>query len=195
MKASVYIASSVDGFIATPTGDVSFLEELQPPNPDEGDLGFAKFLASVDVLIMGRKSFEKVVSFGRELWAYGDTRVVVWSRGKVDIPEHLQTTVSYSSLCPKDIIAQLEQEGCTHAYVDGGTTIQRFLEEGLIDELKLTRVPVLLGAGIPLFSNAGNKFALQHLETKAYSNGMVTTSYRVLNNETARETARDERTD
>jgi dihydrofolate reductase len=140
-------------------------------------------LASIDVLILGRKSFDKVVSFGRELWAYGDTRVIVWSRReKVDIPEHLNLTVSYSSLCPKDLVSQLEQEGHKHAYVDGGETIQRFLQDGLIDELQLTRVPVLLGAGIPLFSDAGSKLALKHLETKAYSNGMVTTSYRVLNN-------------
>jgi dihydrofolate reductase len=180
LKASAYIASSVDGFIATPTGDISFLEGY------EGDLGgFATFLASVDVLIMGRKSFDKVVSFGRDLWAYGDTRVIVWSRGKADIPEHLQTTVSCSSLCPKDLISQLEQEGYKRAYVDGGETIQRFLEEGLIDELQLTRIPVLLGAGIPLFSNTGRRIALKHLATNAYSNGMVMTSYRVLsNNET-----------
>jgi dihydrofolate reductase len=131
---------------------------------------------------MGRKSFDKVVSFGRELWAYGDTRVIVWSREKVDIPEHLHLTVSYTSLCPKELLSQLEQEGHKHAYVDGGMTIQRFLQDGLIDELQLTRVPVLLGAGIPLFSNAGRKLALEHSETKAYSNGMVTTSYRVLNN-------------
>jgi dihydrofolate reductase len=123
LKASAYIASSVDGFIATPTGDISFLEGY------EGDLGgFATFLASVDVLIMGRKSFDKVVSFGRDMWAYGDTRVIVWSRGKADIPEHLQSTVSCSSLCPKDFISQLEQEGYKRAYVDGGETIQRFLE-------------------------------------------------------------------
>jgi dihydrofolate reductase len=178
LKASAYIATSVDGFIATPTGDISFLEGF------EGDLGgFATFLASVDVLIMGRKSFDKVVSFGSDLWAYGDTRVIVWSRGKADIPVYLQTTVSCSSLSPKDLISQLEQAGYKRAYVDGGETIQRFLQDGLIDEIQLTRIPVLLGAGIPLFSNTGRKLNLKHLTTNAYSNGMVMTSYRVLNND------------
>jgi dihydrofolate reductase len=132
---------------------------------------------------MGRKSFDKVVSFGTDLWAYGDTRVIVWSRGKANIPEYLQTTVSCSSLSPKDLISQLEQEGYKRAYVDGGETIQCFLEDGLIDEIYLNRIPVLLGAGIPLFSNTRRKLNLKHLTTNAYSNGMVMTSYSVLNND------------
>jgi len=177
MKGSVYIAVTVDGFIATPDGDVSFLEEF--PSPEGDDMGFSDFLESIDVLIMGRKTFEKVMSFGPDMWAYGKTRVIVWSRSKSEIPYHLQETVTCSSLSPTDLFTKLEDDGHKHAYVDGGLTIQKFLEANLIRELKLTRVPLLLGGGIPLFGKLPKPTTLQFVESKSYVNGMVTTTYRV----------------
>ena len=170
----------MDGFIATPDGGIDFLDEFQQTNDDDDDFGFADFMASVDVLVMGRKSFEKVVSFGKDMWAYGTTPVVVWSRGQVAIPEYLAETVTASSLSPRDLFDLLEAQGHKHAYIDGGITMQTFLEAGLIQELKLTRVPILLGEGIPLFSNAGRKIPLNHVETKAYANGMVMLTYHII---------------
>ena len=197
MQGSVYIAVTVDGFIATPDGGVDFLNNLPPlpendiDNDNDNDMGFADFLASVDVIIMGRKSFAKVLSFGADAWAYGTTPVVVWTRRRQQppdeqIPEFCRDTVSWSQLPPTALMQQLYAKGHRRAYIDGGTTIQHFLREHLIQELILTRVPILLGDGISLFGinkqqqlGDGENVNLRHVETKSYANGLVKTHYRV----------------
>ena len=177
MKASINIALSVDGMIAERDGGIDWLNNQ--PSIDGEDMGFQAFLDSVDVMIMGRNTFEKVVSFGPDAWAYGDMPVVVLSRGTVQIPKHLQKTVSSSSLEPKDLVAKLEGEGYEHAYVDGGYTIRQFMKQGLIQHLTLTTVPVILGDGISLFSDQGRS-DLELIESKAWSNGMIQNKYKVL---------------
>lgn len=192
MKGSVYIACTQDGFIATPDGSVGFLDQYNSPpakEDDEGtttdqvvdDMGFATFLESVDVIIMGRKSFEKVLSFGEGMWAYGKTPVVVWTRNKdsFEIPDFCREMVTCSSLVPTELMKLLEGKGHKHAYIDGGRTIQEFLRCGLVDELILTRVPLILGDGIPLFGNVGREVPLLHVRTSTYPNGLVMTKYRV----------------
>jgi dihydrofolate reductase len=181
MKGSVYIAVTVDGFIADAAGGVGFLDEF--PSSDGDDMGFGDFLASIDAVIMGRASFEKVLSFGRDMWAYGEKAVTVWTRrpDDLEIPEHLRGTVSASSLSPKELFSELEKKGHRHAYIDGGLTVRSFLEEDLVDEMQLTRVPLLLGRGIPLFgSGMERRIKLEHAKTQAYPNGMVTSCYRVI---------------
>ncbi len=133
MKASVYIAASLDGFIARKNGDLDWLPGSGDGAEDgggdnDGDLGYRDFLASVDVLVMGRHSFEKVLSFGQ--WPYQNKSVVVLSSKPVEIPGEIAATVQWRSLSPASLVAQLAEDGAQHLYVDGGKTIQGFLRAG-----------------------------------------------------------------
>jgi len=207
IQAIVQIAVTVDGLIAEPDGGVGFLDMYPACEGDNFD--FSGFLDSIDVIIMGRNTFDMVVSFGEDMYAYRDIKMVVCSRdpSRVVIPEFLRKTVSASCETPRKMLQRLEDDGFRRAYVDGGITIQRFLREDCIHRLILTRVPLLLGAGIPLFANgsvvAGNDSGdgndrgngsgsdkdgntvsvdptkLDHIETKTYQNGLVTTTYDV----------------
>jgi len=178
MKGSVYIATTLDGKIADPTGDVGFLGDYQ--SSADGDMGFGDFLASVDVIIMGRKSFEKVLDFGEEAWPYGSTEVVVWSRqGVHSIPAKLKKTVSWSNLSPRELFQELEDKGRKHAYIDGGYTVQSFLKAHLVHNIILTQVPMILGPGISLFSDE-NRCKLDLVKSEAYSNGLVQSTYKVM---------------
>jgi dihydrofolate reductase len=179
MKASVNIALTVDGFIATKDGGVDWLNE-QPVAEGE-DYGFQAFLSSVDIIVMGRNSFDKVMSFGPEAYAYGDTKLVVWTRdaSQVVIPDFLKQKVACCTLPPKELLEKLAEDGYSHAYIDGAKTIQMFLEAGLIHSMCLTRIPILLGEGISLFGTQG-QLGFKHIETKAYDNGFVTSIYDVL---------------
>jgi dihydrofolate reductase len=175
MKASVYIATSLDGFIAREDGALDWL-----PQPGEGsgdeDYGYDAFMATVDVIVMGRKSFEKVLTFGA--WPYVKP-VVVLSSGTVKIPEALKGSVELMSGSPAEIVASLSGRGVAHAYVDGGATIQNFIAAGLIQRLTITRIPVLIGRGIPLFGTVLRDVPLRHIQTRSYSSGMVQSEYAV----------------
>jgi dihydrofolate reductase len=175
MKRSVYIATSLDGYIARTDGGLDWLEH------DSGgdDYGFAAFMSSVDTIVMGRSTFEQVLTFGQ--WAYGERRFVVMSRTKktFDVPEVVTAQIEVSSLTPRDLVHSLESRGASHVYVDGGRIIQAFVADGLIDEIIITRVPVLLGSGIPLFGALEADVPLQHVTTKAFPSGMVQSSYRL----------------
>lgn len=174
MKASVYIAASLDGFIARENGDLDWLPGAAGEAGQE-DYGYQAFISTVDVLVMGRSTFEKVLTFGD--WPYTGKAVVVLSHGLLAIPEKLASGVEASSLAPRALLDELDRRGLRHAYVDGGRTIQGFLREGLIDELTVTTVPVLLGGGIPLFGPLTQDIRLRHLETRAYPNGLVQNRY------------------
>src|SRR5499426_1635756 len=143
MKASVFIATSLDGFIARANGAIDWL----PPGGGEPH-GYDEFMATVDALVIGRKTFETVLSFGQ--WPYGEKPVFVLSTRPLP-PAPPEAVVEHMSGEPAEIWSQLEARGIQHIYVDGGITIQRFLRSGLIQRLIVSRVPVLIGAGIPLF--------------------------------------------
>lgn len=177
VKASVYIATSLDGFIARKDGALDWLDEASTTVPEGEDCGFQAFMDSVDTLIMGRKTYEKVVSFGQ--WTYGQTPVVVLSRNSISFPSSLPDTLTHSSESPRDLLERLSNEGIKHVYVDGGTTIQGFLSGGLIDEITVTVIPVILGDGIPLFGPLDNDVNLTHLRTIAFDFGFVQTTYSV----------------
>jgi dihydrofolate reductase len=186
MKTSVYIATTLDGFIASPSGSIDFLNEYQTSaSPEEdGDMGFSSFLSSVDLLIMGRKTWDQVVEFGEEMWPYGQKDVWIWSRNaeRVVIPECRRGQACAYSLTSTKMMELAKEKGYTHIYVDGGTTIQEFQRGGFIDEYILSRVPLILGGGIPLFENqneAGAMKMMVHLETKSFSNGIVQSHYQV----------------
>ncbi len=173
MKASVFIGTSLDGFIARPDGTFDFLPE------DGGEPhGYNEFIASVDTIVIGRKTFETVLTMTP--WPYGDKRVVVLSSKPLDFSGVVGGRVEQMSGSPEDIVAKLAATGARHAYIDGGITIQRFLRAGLIQRLIITRVPVLIGDGIPLFGSVPRDIRLRHIATKSYSSGLVSSEYYVV---------------
>jgi dihydrofolate reductase len=169
MKASVFIATSLDGFIARANDDLDWL----PPDGGE-EHGYEAFMATVDALVIGRRTFEKVLTF--DTWAYGKKPVFVLSTRPI-APAPPGAVVERMSGTPDEIVSQLAARGVGHIYVDGGITIQRFLQAGLIQRLIITRIPVLLGDGIPLFGPLERDIVLQHVATRQYASGMVQSEY------------------
>ena len=177
MKASVYIATSLDGFIARVNGDLDWLTSGNDTQTNN-DYGYQAFMDSVDVIIMGSNTFEKVLTF--EGWPYSTKKVVVLSSRSLDIPTHLLKCVELLALSPESVIAHLQEQGANHLYIDGGQTIQGFLRAGLITELIITRIPILIGNGIPLFGDTNRDIRLTHLETRQFENGFVQSRYQPL---------------
>ncbi len=177
VKTSAFIATSLDGFIARTDGSIDWLEKANTCVPAGEDCGYKAFFDSVDVLVMGRNTFELALTFGT--WPHDDKRVVVLSGNAINIPQHLTATVSCKSASPGRLVARLSAQGAKHLYVDGGITIQRFLEAGLIDEMIITVIPVLLGTGKPLFGPLPKDVALTHISTKVFDFGFVQNRYRV----------------
>lgn len=177
-KASVFIATSLDGFIARPDGSIDWLNEANAAVPKGEDCGYAEFIEPIDVLVMGRNTFETVLTFDE--WPYENTRVVVLSSRPLSIPATLPGSVSASSESPGMLVERLAAEGARHLYVDGGITIQRFLAAGLIDDITITLIPVLLGRGRPLFGPIENDITLAHVATRTFDFGFVQVKYRVV---------------
>ena len=173
MKCSVFVGVSVDGFMARVDGGLDWLPA------DGGDPhGYDEFMASVDALVIGRNTYDIVLAFDR--WPYGDKPVFVLSSRALPAPppdavvQHLHGTAH-------DIVTELKSRGLQHAYIDGGITIQAFLRAGLIQRLIVTRVPVLIGTGIPLFGPTGHDIPLKHVATRHYPSGLVQSEYLVVN--------------
>jgi dihydrofolate reductase len=177
VKVTVFIATSLDGFIARKNGDLDWLPSPSDAVPGE-DHGYEALMRSVDALVMGRHTFEKVLTFAE--WPYGDKPVVVLSSRHLAIPAGIRTHVQSMSGPPCEIVASLAERGWRHLYVDGGVTIQRFLSEGLVHRLIIARIPVLIGQGIPLFGPLPHDFRLRHIATRQFSSGVVQTEYEVV---------------
>lgn len=175
MKCSVFVATSLDGFIARRDGSIDWLSKAAAEAPKGEDFGYQSFLASVDAIVMGRNTFEQVLGFDE--WPYGSRRVVVLSSRALDIPARLADRVSASSERPDDLVGRLSAEGARHLYIDGGATIQRFLAAGLIDDLTITLIPVILGDGRPLFGTLGGEISLKHVATRTFGIGFVQLVY------------------
>jgi dihydrofolate reductase len=173
MTVSVFVGASVDGFIARPNGDLDWL----PAGGGEPH-GYDEFVASVDALVIGRNTFEKVLTF--EAWPYGAKRVVVLSSRPVDLSAAVGGVVEQMAGSPAEIVSQLAASGVNHLYVDGGITIQRFLRAGLVQRLIITRVPVLIGEGVPLFGTLHRDMRLLHVATRHYPSGLVQSEYHVV---------------
>ena len=172
MKISVFCGTSVDGFLARPDGALDFL----PPGGGEPH-GYDEFIATVDTIVIGRKTFETVLGF--EAWPYGTKRVVVLSSSPLDLGGVRGGRVEQMGGAPADIVAELIATGTRHIYVDGGITIQGFLRAGLVQRLVVTRVPVLIGQGIPLFGSLPHDVRLRHVSTRHYASGLVQSEYEV----------------
>jgi dihydrofolate reductase len=173
MRLSVFCGVSVDGFLARPDDALDFLHP-----GEQAPHGFTEFLASVDAVVIGRRTFEVVLKLGH-LTLYGKKPVVVLSSRPLDFSSVTRGNVEQTSGEPSEIKKQLEARGFKHVYVDGGITIQRFLAAGCVDRLVITRVPVLIGAGISLFGPVPRDIWLRHVETRSYTGGLVQSEYEI----------------
>jgi dihydrofolate reductase len=170
MKASVFIATSLDGFIARENGAFDWL----PTDPEPH--GYDEFIASVDALVMGSKTFETVLAF-IDTWPYGTKPVIVLTSRPSEWKAPEGAICEFMSGSPREIVDRLTERGMNHLYIDGGVTIQRFLEAGLIQRMIITRVPVLLGSGIPLFGPLSRDVRVNHVATRSYPSGLVQSEY------------------
>ena len=177
LQSSVFIATSLDGYIARVDGALDWLDRANTRVPEGEDCGYNDFMASIDILVLGRKSFEKVLSFGA--WPYQDKPVIVLSSKAVNIPAEIAGTVSYSSESPQALYGRLAKTAVKRLYIDGGITIQRFLSAGLIDDITITVIPIILGSGRPLFDNVKNDISLRLSASKIYDFGFVQLTYHV----------------
>jgi len=184
MKCSVFIATSVDGFIAKEDGSVDWLQSSGKSDVnlgDQADMGMNDYMFSIDCMIMGRKCMDKISSMNLtpEQWPYGETRIIVLSNTITQAPENLKGKVEMYSGDLNALISKLESEGYSHAYIDGGTTIQSFINLKLINEITITRAPILLGTGKSLFGKTFKDIKLEQAKAIAFPNDFVQVNYLV----------------
>ena len=173
MSNIVYIATSLDGYIARKDGNLDWLMEI--PNPDNSDYGFQSFIDGVDGILMGRNSFETVVSFNQ--WPYTKP-VFILSNKLVSLPDGYQERAKIVNGEIKDILRSLRRKGIENLYIDGGKTIQSFLKQDLIDELIITRVPIILGSGFPLFVDMDIEIKFKLIDTEILNEDLVKSTYK-----------------
>jgi dihydrofolate reductase len=171
MKTTVYIGTSLDGFIARKDDDIDWLVKFQNPQVHQS---YKEFMDRIDAIVIGRGTFEKVLTFPE--WPY-EKKVFVLSNSVKLIPAALKDKLSILSMKPKELLAFLSNEGFLKIYIDGGKVIQDFLKEDCIDEMIITRVPVLIGNGISLFGTGDKDIQFEHRQTEVYSNGLVKSCY------------------
>jgi len=172
MRASVFVGTSLDGFIARANGAFDFL----PAGGGEPH-GYEEFMATVDAMVIGRKTYEIVL--GLDVWPYAATPVFVLSSQPLAAAP-VAASVERLSGPPTAIVSQLSARDLRHIYVDGGITIQEFLRAGVIQRIVITRVPVLIGSGIALFGHIARDIALRHIATQQYASGLVKSEYEVI---------------
>jgi dihydrofolate reductase len=172
MKNYVYIATSLDGFIADKEETLDWLPA--PTDDIDLEINFPEFIEMIDAIVMGKNTYKFVSGFGGE-WPYTKPVFVV-SNSIKEIPENLKEKVFLLKGPVKDIVANLHSKGFKNLYIDGGKNIQNFLQEELINELIITIIPVMLGEGIPLFSKLPNRLNYRCISSKV-SNGIVQNHY------------------
>ncbi len=173
-KNSVFIASSIDGYIADKNGGMDWLYSI--PNPDNDDMGYVKFNNAIDALVMGRTTFETVLGFDVD-WPY-DKPVFVLSNKLKEIPEIHKGKAFLIKGTLTEILDHIHDKGFNRLYIDGGTTIRNFLKEDLIDEMILTTIPILLGGGSSLFSELPNQLNFELIGTKTFLNQVTQNHYK-----------------
>lgn len=179
-RCSVFCGISLDGFLARVDGDLEWMKGEGDGDAGGGDHGYEAFMSDVDTLVWGRRTFEKVMTFDK--WYHGDKRVVVLSGKPLDLGPARERggRVEQMSGTPAEIVAKLGAGGARHVYVDGGLTIQGFLRAGLIHRIIISRLPVLIGQGIPLFGPLDRDVRLTLSSSRRYPGGMVQCEYQVL---------------
>lgn len=169
----VFIAKSIDGYIADKNGSIDWLNDI--PNPDGIDMGYKDFMANIDAVVMGRKTFETVCGFNIE-WPYS-TPVFVLSQTLKSIPEALAGKVELMRGNPNEVVRELNKKSLYKLYIDGGSVIQEFLQEDLIDEITITTIPILLGGGSPLFAELHQRLKFKLRFTKQFLNDITQVCY------------------
>jgi dihydrofolate reductase len=169
---SVFIGCSLDGFIAYRNDALDWLDTV--PNPEKEDGGYHSFMNRIDALVMGRRTFEVVLGFGE--WPYSKP-VFVLSNSIKEVPVHLRGKAELLNGSLKEVLNTLHRKGFKRLYIDGGQTVQAFLNEDLIDELIITRLPVVLGDGVPLFGMLKDMLWFEHKSTRVYSGHLVQSHY------------------
>jgi dihydrofolate reductase len=172
MKTTVYVGTSLDGFIAREDGDIDWLVKYQ--NKEVHD-SYNEFISRIDAMVIGRGTYEKVLSFPE--WPY-EKKVFVLSTSLKQIPGTLNEKATLVAMKPAELLNYLSDKGFSNIYIDGGKVIQSFLREDLIDELIITKVPELIGTGIPLFGYLDNDLRFEHIKTNIYSDGLVKSQYK-----------------
>lgn len=178
MPNHVYIAKSLDGYIAEKDGGLDWLFAV--PNPDDSDLGFLEFIDRIDAIVMGRNTFEVVCGFGGD-WPYPKPTFVL-SNTLTSVPQEFADKVELLKGPLSDIVGTLKERGLNELYIDGGKTIQSFLGEDMIDEMIISTIPVLLGGGISLFGELVKQQEFDHVATKILIDEIVQSRYRRKNN-------------
>lgn len=171
MRTTVYVGTSLDGYIAGKDGDIAWLSEFESK---ELFRSYAEFINGIDAIVIGRGTYETVLAY--PTWPY-DRKVFVLSTTIKELPEKFKKKASLLSMNPKEVLDHLSAKGFSRVYVDGGRVIQSFLREDLIDEMIITKVPLLLGEGITLFGELTRKLRFVHVRTEVYSNGLVQSQY------------------
>ncbi|WP_299134634.1 dihydrofolate reductase family protein [uncultured Tenacibaculum sp.] len=173
-KNKVFIATSLDGYIADKNGGLDWLQSI--PNPNNDDMGYVEFTNGIDALVMGRTTFETVIGFDVP-WPYNKP-VFVLSNKLNEIPESHKENAFLIKGTLMEILDQIHKKGFHKLYIDGGTTIRSFLKEDLIDEMVLTTIPVLLGGGSSLFTELPNELNFELIERKKYLNQITQNHYK-----------------
>ena len=169
----VFIATSIDGFIADENGGVDWLNSI--PNPDQENMGYDAFINSIDAIVMGRNTYELVISFDIE-WPYKKP-VFVLSTSINELPKELENKVEIIQGKPSEILKYIHAQGYFNLYIDGGVTIQQFMNDDLIDEMIITQMPIVLGRGIPLFANLTHAHNFKLLSSQVFLNTIVQNHY------------------
>jgi dihydrofolate reductase len=172
MKTYVYIGTSLDGFIAGKDGDISWLHPYMNPDVVRS---YSAFINQIDAIVIGRGTFETALSFSS--WPY-NRQVYILSNSLKELPGTIKGKATLLAMTPQKLLDHLNKEGLSHIYIDGGKVIQSFLKENLVDELIITRVPVLIGTGIPLFGDLKNLLSFTHIKTEVLEGGLVKSHYR-----------------
>lgn len=173
MKNKIFIATSLDGYIADKNGKIDWLHSI--PNPEGIDMGYEAFMDSVDALVMGRTTYQTVLGFDIP-WPY-DKPVFVLSSTLQTVPKELESKVFLVSGDLTSILSEIHSKEYHNLYIDGGKIIQSFLEEGLIDEIIITRIPILLGGGVSLFGNLDQPQNFKCIKTKIYLEQVVQNNF------------------
>ncbi|KZN35738.1 dihydrofolate reductase family protein [Pseudoalteromonas luteoviolacea] len=173
-KNTVYLAQSLDGFIADENGGIDWLSAID--NPQHSDLGFAEFMADIDALVMGRNTFEQVLSFGQ--WPY-DKPVYVVSHSLAKLPAHTQGKAYLIRAGEHELVSQMSQLGHNRLYIDGGKLVQNFIRAALVDEIIVTTVPVLLGRGIRWLPEQTITQKIELVSSQVLLNQLVQSRYKI----------------
>lgn len=170
----VFIATSIDGFIADQNGDIDWLQSI--PNPNNIDMGYSEFISDIDAIVMGRKTFETVCSFDME-WPY-KIPVFVLSNSIQNLPKEYQGKVEIVKGSAKNITKTIHDKGYHQLYIDGGSTIRGFLQEDMMDEMIITTIPIILGNGIPLFGGIDHRLQFACVDTQIFLDSIVQSRFK-----------------